>query len=243
MLLNTRGIVLHAIKYGETSIICKMLTEDLGMQSFIVNGVRTSKSKWKTNLFQHLQPLEMVIYYKEGRNIHRISEASPMIIFTEIPFSIRKSTYVMFIAEVLYRSIPAEIHAENLFELVLKTVNELESKDERQHILFRFLIELSACLGFNPQIRDHKAYAYFDLREGCFMSHEPKHPDYLNQIQSRFLAHFMLPEISAGEINSELKHEVLLKLLTYYRIHLKDFSTIRSSRLISPEFFVKNVVS
>ncbi len=45
MITKTRGLFLSHIKYGETSIICKIFTESLGLQSFIVNGIRKSKSK------------------------------------------------------------------------------------------------------------------------------------------------------------------------------------------------------
>ena len=42
---KTRGLVLSFIKYKETSIICKIFTESFGVQSYIINGIRNSKSK------------------------------------------------------------------------------------------------------------------------------------------------------------------------------------------------------
>ena len=45
MITKTRGIVLNYIKYGDTSIICKIYTEQFGLQSYIINGIRKSKSK------------------------------------------------------------------------------------------------------------------------------------------------------------------------------------------------------
>ena len=42
---KTRGLVLSYIKYKETSIICKIFTESFGIQSYIINGIRNSKSK------------------------------------------------------------------------------------------------------------------------------------------------------------------------------------------------------
>ena len=40
MYSKTKGIVLNSIKYGESSIICRIYTAKLGLQSYLVNGVR-----------------------------------------------------------------------------------------------------------------------------------------------------------------------------------------------------------
>ena len=45
MIQQTKGIVLSSIKYAESSIICRIYTESLGLQSYIVNGVRKRKAK------------------------------------------------------------------------------------------------------------------------------------------------------------------------------------------------------
>ncbi len=42
MLVKTSGIVFRAVKYSETSIITDVYTRDLGMQTYIVNGVRSA---------------------------------------------------------------------------------------------------------------------------------------------------------------------------------------------------------
>ena len=49
---KTRAIVLHCIKYSETSVIAKIYTEKLGMQSYMVKGVRAAKSKSKAAMLQ-----------------------------------------------------------------------------------------------------------------------------------------------------------------------------------------------
>ena len=41
---KTRGIVLRSIKYGETSLVVTVFTELFGIQTYMVNGVRSSKS-------------------------------------------------------------------------------------------------------------------------------------------------------------------------------------------------------
>ena len=60
MIHKTKGIVLRAVKYGETSLVVTIFTELFGLQSYLVNGVRTPTKKGtaKANLFQPAAMLE-----------------------------------------------------------------------------------------------------------------------------------------------------------------------------------------
>ena len=57
MLATTEGIVLHLIKYRESSVITTIYTRDFGRQSYLINAARSKKSKNKASL---LQPLFLV---------------------------------------------------------------------------------------------------------------------------------------------------------------------------------------
>ena len=67
MVHKTKGIVLRTVKYGETSVIVTIFTELFGLQSYLVNGVRTHKPKTgsKAALFQPAAILDLVIYHQE----------------------------------------------------------------------------------------------------------------------------------------------------------------------------------
>ena len=101
MLEQTRGIFLRSVKYSETSIIAVIYTEAYGRQSFIVNGARNKKSIAKAVAFQPLYLLDLEIYYHAGREIHRLKDVRIGNPFSSIPFNIRKSSEVIFLAEVL----------------------------------------------------------------------------------------------------------------------------------------------
>ena len=89
MIIKTKGIVLSYIKYGETSIICKIFTETSSIQTFIINGVRKSKSK-NIALYQPLNILDLVIYHKESSGIQRIKEAKLDVIYKSLHLDIKK---------------------------------------------------------------------------------------------------------------------------------------------------------
>ncbi|HEX4373990.1 MAG TPA: recombination protein O N-terminal domain-containing protein, partial [Puia sp.] len=66
-LYKTNGIVLRTVKYGETSVIVTIFTDLFGIQSYLVNGIRTSSKKMqsKINLFQPAAVLQLVVYHNE----------------------------------------------------------------------------------------------------------------------------------------------------------------------------------
>jgi DNA repair protein RecO (recombination protein O) len=73
---KTKGIVLRVVKYGETSLVVTIFTELFGVQSYMVNGVRTSTKKGtgKANLFQPTAILDLIVYHNELKHLNRIRE-------------------------------------------------------------------------------------------------------------------------------------------------------------------------
>ena len=64
MLYKTRGIVIHTIKYSDTSVIAKIYTEKFGLRSYLIRGVRSKKAKIRAAQLQHLNLLNLVVYEK-----------------------------------------------------------------------------------------------------------------------------------------------------------------------------------
>ncbi len=105
MLHKTRGIVFKYFKYGDTSIIAKVYTEAFGLQSYIVNGARSTKSKGKIAFYQPLTLLDLVVYKKKNSGINRISEVRCSQPLKTIPYEITKSSQGVFLSELLYKCI------------------------------------------------------------------------------------------------------------------------------------------
>ena len=76
MLNKTRAIVLHHVRYGETSIIITFYTEKYGRLACMANGVRSRKARFPAILFQPLTIVDTDFYYRQNREIQRIKEAS-----------------------------------------------------------------------------------------------------------------------------------------------------------------------
>ena len=151
MLVKTHAIVLHFIKYAETSIIVSLYTEKLGRQTIIVNSVFTNKPKFPPSFFLPLTILELDMYYKAGREIQRIKEINCNFHFQSIPFQINKSAIALFISEVLYKTIKEEEANQKLFDFLVNAIKLLDMKEAGiQYFHISFLIQLLKYIGLYP---------------------------------------------------------------------------------------------
>jgi DNA repair protein RecO (recombination protein O) len=152
MLHKTPGIVFRFTKFGDTSIIVNIFTETFGLQSYIVNGVRSASAKGKIALYQPLTLLDMVVYYKENTQVKRMKEVKCLHQYHSLHIDVKKSTIAMFLAELLNKAVKDESHAQELYTFIsgsLITLDDAEKDYENFHLVF--LVKLSRFLGFGAQ--------------------------------------------------------------------------------------------
>src|SRR5690606_26914365 len=118
MLHKTPGIVFRFTKFGDTSIIVNIFTESFGLQSYIVNGVRSASAKGKIALYQPLTLLDMVVYYKENAQVKRMKEVKCLHQYHSLHTDVKKSTIAMFLAELLNKAVKDESHAQELYAFI-----------------------------------------------------------------------------------------------------------------------------
>ncbi|MGB1241013.1 MAG: DNA repair protein RecO [Chitinophagales bacterium] len=242
MLHNTKGVVLKTFKYSETSVIAKVYTHQFGIQSYMVNGVRSSgKNKQKAALLQPLTLLEMVVYYRKNRNIQRIKEMKPIHTFTSIPFHIGKSSLALFTTELLYNTLKEEEQNERQFDFIfdfVKTLDETEESIANLHLYF--LLQLSGFLGFYPfNNYSLESQNIFDLQEGVFTSKRPTHPYYLqNPLCHHFAALLNVPlgNVHLIKIGKAHRKELLTAFLQFYKLHIEGFKPLQSVKILQEVF-------
>lgn len=151
MLQKTKGIVVSFIKYRDTSVIVKIFTREMGLRSYIVNGVRSSDKSNKMALYQPLTLLEMVVYENPSKNLQRISEAKLYNPSSRIPFDFYRSGIALFVSEVLAKSIVEGYQNQPFFDFLERAIGRLDSEHViLSHYPIAFLLESSKHLGFAP---------------------------------------------------------------------------------------------
>lgn len=236
MLIQTRGIVFRTLKYGETSVITDIFTEEKGLCSFIGGGVRTAKARMPFNLFQPMMVVDLVAYYREGSGPSRLKELRAAEVWTATPFDIRRGAVALFMAEICRKSIQeAEEHGE-LFDFLLGNLRWLDASPHPiANLHLHFLLGLSGFLGFQPQAPEQDGELFFDLTDGTFSPAPANHAFLLEPDQAR-----QMLEILAVPL--ELVHEIPLqrpqrkallnKLLQFYQLHLPGFKSVNTPEIL-----------
>lgn len=150
MVVKTNGIVLNYLKYGDSSIIVRILTEEYGYGSYIVNSIRSQRSKKSMGHFQPFSILELVVYMKETRDLQRISEFKNLVPLHTIHQNLTKSSITMFLTEVVSKLLQSEPSPNpQLFAFIRASIQDfdrLENGVENFHL--QFLLKIAGHLGF-----------------------------------------------------------------------------------------------
>lgn len=235
MLHATKGIVLRTVAYGETSVIVSVYTELYGLQSYLVNGVRSSKkSNTRGNLFQPASIVEMEVYHNELKNLQRIKEARWHYLFREILFDVHKNAVALFMTELLQKVIRQPEHNPDLYNFIEDAYIELDKADKHialNYPLF-FLLHLTAFFGFNLQDNFSADKQVLDLKEGNFVHENPLHPYYIDAAKGAYVSQLlkvMHPrELQHISLNNSIRRQLTESLLIFYALHVQDFGTIKS---------------
>lgn len=236
MLHTTSGIVLHTIKYSESSLIVKIYTRNFGLRSYMVSGVRSKRSKNKATLFQPLALVDMIVSNSNKGDLHRISEISILHPYTEIPNDVIKSSIVIFLNEILYKALREEHSDEDLFDFIKNSLLVLDLKhDNCSNFHIFFMIQLSRFLGFYPQGKYTAETPVFDLKEGLFIPHLPSHIHYLTAENSKSLYDFIASgyeTIHQVKIGHNERKQLLQAMIVFYQLHITSFKEIRSQEIL-----------
>jgi DNA repair protein RecO (recombination protein O) len=233
---KTSGIVLRTVKYGETSLIVSIFTELFGIQSYLVNGVRTSSTKGpgKANLFQPAAILDLLVYHSDVKNLQRLKEFKWEILYQHIYFDTVKNAIVLFIIELLQKCLKQPEPNSELFRFVKNALLNLDEGSETMVANFPlfFALHLGAILGFQISDSYSAQNQIFDLEQGLFVAEEPYHSHFLDSenslVTSQLLKIEQARDLEFIQLNRDKRGILLLAYLHFYAIHLPDFGAMKS---------------
>jgi len=235
MLLKTRGIVFRTVKYGDTSVIADIYTEEKGLQAFIIGGVRKAKSKFSPGLLQLSSLVELVAYYKVEKTLHRVKEMRPNHLYQEINSNVFKSSIGLFMIEAAQKGIMEAESNPPLFNFLWSCLTHL---DERKTSLANFplwyICQLTQFLGFRPYGYSSETI-FFDQKEGKYSDVVPDHVYYLDEKNTQYLRGLLqLPIEEMHQLSIEKSDRTFLleELLKYYRLHIEAFPELKSYRVL-----------
>jgi DNA repair protein RecO (recombination protein O) len=224
MLKKTTGIVLNTLKFKETSIIVKIFTRELGLKSYLVNGVRVNSKNSKMAFYQPLTMLDLVVYDKSNASLNRISEVRLLRANQLISFDFARTGIALFITEVITKSIFENYQNEHLFDFLDESILELDSPNAKlSQFPIVFLLEKAVYLGFAPD----QAIGYLDESRS-----QPFSPIELLEAKS-YLESLMSESFHCNQkVTLNLRRKLLDHLLDFYSQHLENPGVWKSMSIL-----------
>jgi DNA repair protein RecO (recombination protein O) len=233
---KTKGIVLRTVKYGETSIIVTIFTELFGIQTYLVNGVRTSTKKGtgKAGLFQPSAILDLVVYHNELKQLNRIKEFRWGYLYQHILSDVPKNAVALFMVELLTKCLKQPEGNPDLFHFTEDVFIYLDGSNSTvmANLPLFFALHLPLHFGFRFTDNYNEENTYLDLQEGSFVQEQPHHPYFLGDKQaavtSRLLKVMQPDELEEIRLNHDFRRNLLLVYETYYALHIPDFGSLKT---------------
>ena len=230
MKYKSRAIALSYLKQGESSIIAKIFTEEKGLQSFIVKGVRAKKAKKKLGLFQPLQLLNINAAHITKNSLQYISEISIEHNQVSDGIDMKKNFISIFVAEVISKVLLETEKDKALFKFIWELKNNLSNFEKiNPNFSLIFLIGLSEQLGFLPS-KDQIDGDYFNLEFGEFTNNQQQ----LNYFIKKENSYYLRKLLENKDINIPYKNrnEILLHLIQYYKLQHHELKNMTSHLII-----------
>lgn len=238
MLVKTKALVIHSLRYGEADLIVKCYTESSGLKSYLLRRIlKSKKGKLKTSMFQPLTQLDIEANHKDKNTLESIREAKVIRPYVSLHTEIHKSSVVMFLAEMLRNSIQEEEQNQALYHFLEESLNWFDTSEHFANFHLLFLVKLTQYLGFYPN-ESSTDLPYFNLLDGDFQHVETNKYCISNQNSAllKQLLQSNFDKVHEIKLNKTRRKSFLEMWLLYYELHLHGFRKPKSLEILHQLF-------
>jgi DNA repair protein RecO (recombination protein O) len=236
LIAKTKGIVLRSVKYGETSLVVSVYTELYGLQSYLVNGVRTAPKRGgaKATFFQSSSLLDLVVYHNEFSSLQRIREFKWAVLYQHLLSDVVKNAVASFMIELLTKCVKEPEGNPDLFYFLEDSLLHLDkaSGPVTANFPLFFALHLPYFFGFRISDEYTADQHYLDLLEGVFVPTQPGHNQYLQDREAEITSYILKAQqptdLEDLHLNQELRRRLLTAYEQYYVLHLPEFGALKS---------------
>ncbi len=240
MIQQTKGLVIRAVKYGDSSMVVTAFTELFGLQHYMVNGVRSGKRSASISAayLQVGSMLDMVVYHHERSTLQRIRECKPALQYTDLFVDVTKNSIMLFMIELLQKCLKQPDADPDLFYFIEDVMQGLDqaSVSAAANLPLFFMVHLSHFFGFRLMDNFSAERQVLDLREGQFVATAPPHEFYLSSSRSMYIAQLLralqVQDLEQISMNRQLRNELIDRCIDFYGLHIQPFGTMRSLPVI-----------
>ena len=168
MIVSTPGIVMHATKYGDTSLIVKIFTQQQGNQSFIIKNAFRKNNRFAASYFSPLAEMDISYDDHSRSSLKYLKDIAPRRPST-LYYDPVKSSILLFYNEILYKLLMDAGEDEVLFRFLQEEIAKVhDAKDNMAELPLRFLLRLSMVMGYYPEDNFSGENPFFSSGCCCF---------------------------------------------------------------------------
>lgn len=225
------AIVFHAFNYSETSLIIKLFTKESGLKTLIYKGAKRKKN-------QAVQPLSLVnveYYQKEGHEMGTVRSMSLYEPFHSIYSDIYKTSVLMFVKELLYKTVREEEQNERLFYFIEQFLLKYDLEEFNPNAHLWFALHLMTFLGIQPDMDSYQEQALLHLEEGIYQPTTRKTERHTSKeiaAQFNLILGMNFADIPALQLTNLMRRDLLQAIIEYYETQLSDMKTINSHTIL-----------
>lgn len=234
MLLSTPGLVLHTTAYGESSVVAKVFTRQLGLRSYIIKGVRGPRGRVKQNMMQPLSCVDMVVYDSHRNDLNHVKELAAR--HPAPPSDAVGNGLRFFMTEVLYKALREEEPMPDLWDYVEQSALSFATADapavQSADLPIVFMLRVAHYLGIEPLDNYSPHAALFDLQEGHFVGVATEST--LSGEYSQALHDYLASLHAPAQVHhaATTRRALLDALIAYYQLHLSGFNNFHSHEIL-----------
>ena len=236
MIQQTEAIVLRTLKHQDSHLIVRAYTRESGLLSFLIKGYRSLRSRRKYSYFQPLSVIDIVFYYRENRDLHKINESKISVLLQEVQTHPVKLALGLAMVEVFSGCVQEEESQPELYDFFRTCILSLDQEERRLiHIFIYFLLHLTRFLGFFPNDASEEAKEVsFDVAGGTFSAAVKG-----NNPNAALLRRFLYCTLSNCQditFGGKEKRTLIYTLFEYYRTHIEGFRYPNSLQVYAEVF-------
>ncbi len=235
MQTKTEGVVLRTVKYGESQIIVDILTKDLGMQTYMIYGARSARSK-KKGLYSIPNMLQLDVVHQENKSIQKIQDQVLIHPYKSLHFDFMKMSTAVFIAELTSKVLSKSDVSPGTYEFVKRYFIHLDQFEGNIALIhLHYMVHWTGDHGFEFQTQEGDWFPFFDMEQGRFVPQEPVHNAYLSNDTLELFKNLLgtrVEELHTILSNRTQRNLLLDRLLYYYRYNIDGLPEMKTYQVL-----------
>ncbi len=245
-LIKTRALVLHSIRWHETSKIVTLYTREQGLVKAIARGVYRKNNPLAGRL-ETLNLIQVVVAHKETRELQIITTADILDLFITIKNDLQRLPFALAMLEAIQKTLQPGHKDEIFFDFLVQMLRSLQQTRQPVTVFWYFLLKFCSYLGFKPDFKnclwcgqsDFSGGAFFILQKGGLACTHcaPQALSSLKLTQNEIyflqkLQNFPYKKIHEFTSNANLSIDLTSLFLRYLNVHLGHPLTLESLKMI-----------